>query len=416
MKPSAGKASALLCASTVLVAALLGLLNGGHYAAQLETAWPLTRPLAEWLGAASEASGLPKAHELFRETVDSCCAVLWNSGNEEPPAEDAAEALVVEEPPPLPQETTPEPPPPPLCEFRDFHRQWLGRQDAPVQEFASFHDQWLGWGGETPCGFRDFHDRMLGKAKAEHFVNTCPVTCRLMLVGDSLMEDFGVYFYRHVKSRPGLQMILLAKFSTGLCRPDYFNWFKVFPENMESKRPHIVIFMMGANDCQPIWYSRGHVVKTRPVAPWEAAYGERVGEMLTCAQRQQALPMWVGMPVMGGNHAALIARTEEVTRKTCARWNVPYVDNRALLADSKGQYQSFMKNKAGQLVRIRTKDQQHMTPEGNTLLVRAAMAGFEELLRQHRLNHPELCVYPEQKKSLATPPLEVVIPYKPTRK
>ncbi len=404
------KSAACLCVSTALTAVLMGLLNGEHYAAQLETAWPVARPLTECLSWLSFRSGLPHVHNLAREQVEQCCAALWHADDEEP-VEPSPDTVAVEEPPVQVEE-----PAEPTYEFLGFHEHWLGGEDVQINEFRTFHSQWLGKSEEPPFGFQTYHNQWLGLEAAAKLVDSCPVTCRVLLMGDSLMEDFGVFFYRHLHARRGLQMILLAKFSTGLCRPDYFNWFEVFPRNMEEKKPHVVIFMLGGNDCQPIWYARGKTVPTRPVDRWKLAYGERMGQLLADVEKQQALPLWVGMPVMGGKHASLLARTETAMREECARRNVPYLDNRVLLADKNGNYQSFMKNKAGKLLRIRAKDQQHMTPDGNRMLVQAAMPDFEKLLRQHRLNHPELCVYPGQQNSLAKPSLDVVIPYKPVRK
>ncbi len=406
MKDRFRNPSVLLCASTVLTALLMCLLNGEHYAGQLESAWPVSRPVAAAMSKVSEWSLLPKVHGLYRDGVDACCAWLWSG--EDGSASDLPSGLVEREP------AVSEPLPPP--EFCGFHEQWLGKPEPVADAFCGFHQQWLGKPEESATAFCGFRNQWRGKAEAEKLVNSCPVTCRVMLMGDSLMEDFGVYFYRLNKARHGLQMILLAKFSTGLCRPDYFNWFELFPQTVAEKQPHIVLFMMGANDGQPVWYSREKIVQTKPAEQWKNAYGERVGTLLADARNARTLPLWVGMPVMGGKYAALLAQTETATREACAKRGVPYVDNRALLADANGKYQSFMKNEAGKLVRIRRKDLDHMTPEGNRILLQAAMPDFEQLLRQHRLNHPELCVYPERGGKLAKPSLDVVIPYKPKKK
>ncbi len=410
MKTARPGTSVSLCLSTVLTAVLMCLLNGEHYASQLESAWPVARPLAALMSKASEYSGLPHLHALCRDAVDSCCLALWRERAEEeaePPAPQEA-------PPPAPSGRLAASPQPQGHEFRDFHTNWLAGPYMPeYEEFCDFHKEWLGGPSSHTREFCGFHGQWLGLAEAEKLVDTCPVSCRVMLMGDSLMEDFGVTFYRHFKTRRGLQMILLAKFSTGLCRPDYFNWFEMFPRTLDEKAPHLVIFMLGANDCLPVWYSKGNSTPTKPADKWKEAYGERVGMLLSDARNRRVLPLWVGMPIMGGKHAALHAQTEEATREACAGRGVPYRDNRALLADENGQYQSFIKDNSGKVVRVRAKDKQHMSPEGNRMLLQAALPDFEQVLRQHRLAHPELCVYPEQEESLPKPTLDVVIPYKP---
>ncbi len=423
MKADSGKSPLALCALTVFSALLLGLLNGEHYAAQLEEEWPCTRPLAEGLRCVSSWSHLPQAHESFREGVDKCCALLWSAedgGQGDALCEGDGEVFVpvpvpVPPPPPVVVQPAPvEPPPVAVVEEPDVQPAPEPAPQPEEPEPAVVVEE-----EEEPAapedGFCGFHQQWLGQEEAQQLVDTCPVNCRVMLMGDSLMEDLGLHFYRHLKARRGLQMILLAKFSTGLCRPDYFNWFELFPRTMDEKRPHIVLFMIGANDGQPIWFSKGNVVQTKPADKWKTAYGGRVGTLLADTRKRQALPLWVGMPVMGGKYASYLARTEEATREACAGWQVPYVDNRALLADSEGNYQSFVRNGAGKMVRVRKKDKEHMTAEGNRMLLEALMPYFEQQLRQHRLNHPELCRYPDRKDELAKPMLDIVVPYKPGR-
>ncbi len=411
MKPARRKTTAPLCVSTVLTAVLMCLLDGEHYATQLESAWPACRPLSVLMCIASEYSGLSELHAFYKKVVDSCAQSLWREKEElaadEPGARDFLPSA------PEPSATQPPEPQTQPPEFGSFHTQWLGAQLPHAYEFCSFHHQWLGRSETHDRDFCGFHAQWLGLAEAEKLVDSCPVSCRIILMGDSLMEDFGVTFYRHFKSRRGFQMILLAKFSTGLCRPDYFNWFEIFPQTLHENAPHVVLFMIGANDALPVWHSRGNTTPNKPEDKWKLAYGERVGRLLADARNRQVLPLWVGMPVMGGKYAALLAQTEEATREACASRNVSYVDNRSLLADENGQYQSFIRNGAGKVVRVRTKDKQHMTPEGNRMILEAALPDFEQVLRQHRLAHPELCVYPEQADKLPKPSLDIVIPYKP---
>lgn len=421
----------LLCAAVVSVSLLLCLFNGERYAERLEAEYPVARPAADLLRWSAELSCLPAVHEYLKGGIGHARDVAFGEVESAPEhvsaagdsfgkANVAAMATSVEPgalPPVVARATrrasaekkqSSAPPDEGAIVFRGIHRSFL------VEEENSD----AGSEPEAPAflpGFRGLHVSWTGKEKAEKLVDTCPVRCRVMMVGDSLMEDFGLHFYRHVKKRRGLQCILTAKFSTGLCRPDYFNWFECLPRTISEKKPDIVLYLMGANDGQPVWLEKGRLVQTGNPQHWKKAYGSRVSEMLAPAKTAGALPLWIGMPVMGGRYASLLAQTEKATMEACAREKTPYVDNLSLMTDEHGQFQSFMKDSAGRMVRIRRKDKQHMTPEGNRLLVEAAMPHFEKALRQHRLNHPELCVYPDQSEQLSNPALDITIKYVPKK-
>lgn len=417
----------LLCAAVVSVSLLLCLLNGERYAGRLEAEYPVARPAADLLRWSAKLSCLPEAHEYLKGGIGRVRDVAFGgreSGPEPVPAvsDSCGEAPAgVIEPCEKPKVVAKQPcrhtaekkrVSPPTNEsaivFRGMHRSFLVEEETENSGIDS--------GPASPAfRFRGLHVSWAGKEKAEKLVDTCPVRCRVMMVGDSLMEDFGVHFYRRAKKRRGLQFILTAKFSTGLCRPDYFNWFECLPRTISEKKPDIVLYLMGANDGQPVWLGKGRVVQTANAQHWKKAYGARVSEMLAPAKAAGALPLWIGMPVMGGRYASLIGQTERATMEACAREKTPYVDNLSLMTDEHGRFQSFIKDASGRMVRIRRKDKQHMTPEGNRVLIEAAMPHFEKLLRQHRLNHPELCVYPDKSEQLSNPGLDITIKYVPRK-
>lgn len=245
-------------------------------------------------------------------------------------------------------------------------------------------------------------------------VDERPVNCRIMMVGDSMMEDFGPTLHREMRSVHGLEFVLTAKFSTGLCVTKTFNWRKHFEAAVEEHTPDIVIFFIGANDAMPM-HAKG--VMVMPGAPeWHEEYVRRAMKMTRIALRKHALVMWVGLPIMGDKYAAHLHGTTEAIREAAERSGVPYVDTEPVLADEKGQFRSFGPNAAGKEVRLRRKDKVHMTPDGNLLLVRHAKPTVLQLLSRFRELHPERILTGIDTQTPYQAPLKVTIKYEPPKR
>lgn len=241
-----------------------------------------------------------------------------------------------------------------------------------------------------------------------------PVRCRIMLVGDSMMEGFGPVMHRDMRAQHGLDFVLTAKFSTGLCVPKFFNWPEQLEQAVQDNKPDIVIFFMGANDAMPMNNGEKGVAPGTP--DWHEEYVKRAMKMTEIAQRSHALVMWVGLPIMGGKYAALQHKTTEAIRDAAGRSGVPYVDSEPVLADANGQFSSFGRNINGKEVRLRRKDKEHMTYDGDLMLVRNAQPTLRKLLAQFRAEHPERILPDSVTEKPYSAPLKITIKYVPPKR
>src|ERR1043166_7033891 len=92
------------------------------------------------------------------------------------------------------------------------------------------------------------------------------------------------------------EVIIDARTSTGLARPDYFDWPAEVGQDLERYDPDLVVAMFGGNDNQS-FISRDQGIRFGS-RTWAAVYGARVAEIMaevTSAGRRLA---WVGMPVL----------------------------------------------------------------------------------------------------------------------
>jgi uncharacterized protein len=191
---------------------------------------------------------------------------------------------------------------------------------------------------------------------------------RVLIVGDSLGIDLGGPLQNDLANTGVVQATLDARESTGLTRPDYFNWPAELQADLGTARPQVVVIMMGANDPQD-FPGPPDVPYTSP--QWNVMYAARVAAFMRLAQSQGATVIWVGMPPM--QNPALSAKMSDidaVDQQQAAQRQPPvdFISSWTLLGTAQGGYAPFITNGAGQVVNVRTPDGIHLTPAGGEVL------------------------------------------------
>lgn len=120
---------------------------------------------------------------------------------------------------------------------------------------------------------------------------------RFLLIGDSMMEDFGPVLQRTLHRRKELKFVQAGKHSTGLVRPDYYDWPLSLTDYLKKHKPDIVVVFMGANDPQPIRENKKFYNTCSK--EWKDAYSRRVKEMVDISTSHGARVLWVGCPSWG---------------------------------------------------------------------------------------------------------------------
>ena len=83
--------------------------------------------------------------------------------------------------------------------------------------------------------------------------------------------------------------------STGLTRPDFFNWPDALQDDVESHQPQVVVVTFGGNDGQPLKDDNGDVHDvTDP--EWAAVYAARTGAVMDYLSAGGRKLIWVGVP------------------------------------------------------------------------------------------------------------------------
>ena len=202
---------------------------------------------------------------------------------------------------------------------------------------------------------------------------------RVLIVGDSIGIDLGDALQPDLAQTGVVSAGLDGRVSTGLTRPDYFNWPAELTADIKSQNPQVVVIMIGANDAQD-FLGPPDVPYTSP--QWNALYAQRVAQFMQIAQSGGATVVWVGMPPM--QDAGLNAQMSDVNavvQQQAAKTHpsVVYLSTDRSLGTAQGGYTAFVTNGAGQVVNVRTPDGTHLTPGGGQVAAQQVIAELQTL-------------------------------------
>lgn len=141
---------------------------------------------------------------------------------------------------------------------------------------------------------------------------TCPDdTTRVLLAGSSTMGSPLGGLLDKALSRLGHLVTRRVKASSGLARPDFFDWKVELERAIADHDPHVVVLQLGSNDFQPIRFAAreaerearaGRPIVKRQSPLWPAIYAERVDELLEVIGPDRLI-VWVGAYAFWGDNA-----------------------------------------------------------------------------------------------------------------
>ena len=226
-------------------------------------------------------------------------------------------------------------------------------------------------------GLLILHSRTLSR-QFPRLVLDMPQT--VLFAGDSIMEELGPALAQMLAGKKNLKLVQAGRSSTGLCRPDFYDWPKAMRTFMRAEHPKTVVICIGTNDDQTVADAG---VRHQFISPrWQLAYRHKVEELINIIEEYGGASIWVSPPIMGPN--ALRPRVfaiREVIRQTCEARNVPFIDIWPTLADANGNFQYSLIAPGGKTITLRTRDGVHIAPAGNKILARAVLPHLESMLQ-----------------------------------
>lgn len=196
---------------------------------------------------------------------------------------------------------------------------------------------------------------------------------RTFLGGDSMAIELSNSIETAVVDRSEIDLTTNARVSSGLTRPDFYDWPSYFADELIPTDPEVAVVMFGAND------SQGMVIEGDAYQPsseeWQAEYRRRVGFVMDQLRGDGRLVVWVGQPRMrdDGFDERMGVLNDIYAEEAEARPWVSFLDSRPVLSPDGDGYQV----ESGGTT-LRAPDGIHLSRAGADLLAAAVLERVEE--------------------------------------
>ena len=196
---------------------------------------------------------------------------------------------------------------------------------------------------------------------------------RVWVGGDSLTSEFGPALADRLARTGRAKTEVEYRFSTGLSRPDYFDWPARLHAVIREQDPEVFVAMFGANDGQNIAVD-GEVL-TFGSPEWQEEYGRRVDAVMTLLSRDGRDVFWIAQPIMRApDFDQKMQLLNDIYRERApAHEGVQFVDTRRLFSRD-GAYSPYLNDDDGQPVLMRQQDGVHLTRAGGERLTDVVIA------------------------------------------
>jgi uncharacterized protein len=207
---------------------------------------------------------------------------------------------------------------------------------------------------------------------------------RVWVAGDSLAQVPGEGLER-LTAKSIVVVGVESRLSTGLARPDLYNWYTRFEQVIAQVKPQVAVLSFGADDAHD--YMAG-VPGGRSVGPfgspaWIREYRRRVDGVTREFNAAGIRTIWLGLPIPDGpgfKHSFPIVNAilEQVARAH-AKLST-YVDTWHLLDSAHGKYTPYLRVR-GELTLMRLPDGVHYTSAAGDLIAAQVLRQLRTVYR-----------------------------------
>lgn len=197
---------------------------------------------------------------------------------------------------------------------------------------------------------------------------------RILILGDSMITGgFGLFLARSLGRELGYDVTRRGRPSTGLARPDFFDWMREAERVVGEEPFDASLVMFGGNDAQGLRTPGGGWIRWHEEG-WTQEYARRVAALAELLAPGGQQLFWVGMPVMEPERLqARMPRINTIVRAEMAiRRRSEFIDTWSLLAAPDGSFTNRMEitEADGTVRRVRTRgrDGIHLTVAGARIL------------------------------------------------
>ena len=205
--------------------------------------------------------------------------------------------------------------------------------------------------------------------------DAAPDVKRVLIIGDQLAGGMGAGLARLAQDQGNIQVINRFNESSGLARPEIYDWAAAIPKMTEGKNISAAIVLMGLNDRRDIKLADKVLKFGSP--EWNALYQQRVDGVIDALAVQHIRVVWMGEPPMGD--PALDADMQNLTAIVQSRVmakGAAFVDLRTPLLNAQGGYTDHGPDDTGVDRRLREGDGVTFLRLGNNRLGQIGLAAL----------------------------------------
>jgi len=199
---------------------------------------------------------------------------------------------------------------------------------------------------------------------------------RVWVGGDSMSKILGEALVRQATESGVMKPVQDSQLSSGLTRPDFFDWPGHFNDLVKANPPNeVFVVMFGANDAQGIKTPDGKIFQSTDDPGWAPEYRRRVAGTMDLLKADDRLVIWVGQPIMESPVlSAKMAMLNEIYREEAAKrpW-VRYFDLWPLFVNASGGYDPYITDDDGTVKLMRNPDGVHLIRDGGEKAARHIM-------------------------------------------
>jgi hypothetical protein len=201
---------------------------------------------------------------------------------------------------------------------------------------------------------------------------------RLYVAGDSMDQVFGSSLVNLSEATGLVKARNDYKVSSGLSRPDFFDWPQRLVDEIVDFRPDAAAVLFGANDGQDVLYD-GKVLKVGTRA-WQQVYAQRVSAAMDILTKGGRRVYWVGNPIMRDpgyrDRVAMMDHIYEAEAKKHP--GVTFISTWKLFSDAGGSYSDYLKDAGGDSVLMRAPDGIHLSRAGGDRMAALVLGIIEK--------------------------------------
>jgi hypothetical protein len=209
---------------------------------------------------------------------------------------------------------------------------------------------------------------------------TATVPLVVSVVGDSMAQPIGEFLTAEQTDGQPYSVSYEFKISSGLARPDYFNWPARLGDLVATSKPEALVMVFGGNDTQELTDPMGNVIARPGSAEWEREYRARVAGVMDYLKADGRRLVWLLPPRMAkasqDGPAQVMHRvlSEEAASRP---WVLP-VDTAALTSGPNGEFADVVSVNGADPIDCRQQDGVHFTTACSELVTSAIVAAINQ--------------------------------------